>query len=119
MADHVRTDQARAAFLAWIGGSARLPARLTRSDVYDRLAHDRTRLPAALRFDLSACDVVTVAHAARLLRRLDEQGMLAGHDSVGEALRAVPACILHDSVRMVEESLRAEAAVGVEPRTAS
>ena len=109
MADHVRDE-----FLAWMAGSATLPTRPSRTRVFDRLADDRSRLPASLRFRLTGCDSITVAHAARLLRRLDAQGMLEGHDSVCEALRAVPTCILHDTVRIVDESLRAESAAGSE-----
>jgi hypothetical protein len=111
MADHVRDE-----FCTWVAGTAPLPGRATRSEVFEHLAHDRSRLPAAVRFNLSGCDVVTVAHAARLLRRLDAQGMLDGHDSVVDALQAVPPCVLHGTVRLVEESLRPAAGVGAAPR---
>ena len=106
---------AREQFLAWVVGSTRIPAGPCRSRLLDLLADDGTRLPASLRFEMLGCDLFTVAHAARLLRRLDAQGMLDGHDSVAGALRAVPPCIIGDAVRGIDESLRADGVVGAVP----
>lgn len=108
-------EATREQFLAWVVGSTSIPGGPSRSCLLDSLADDGTRLPASLRFEVLGCDLVTVAHAARLLRQLDAQGMLDGHDSVPEALRAVPPCIIGDAVRGIDQSLRADGVVGAVP----
>lgn len=102
----------RRQLLDWVEGAARVPAGPDRTRLLEGLRDDTTRLPARLRLGLSGCDLVTFAHAARLLHRLTEQGMLGGPEPVAEALRAVPPCILGDATRVVDESLRADGVIG-------
>lgn len=106
-------DDTRDQFLAWIEGSTTIPQD-RRAHLLDSLDEDATRLPASLRFSIPGCDLVTFAHAARLVRRLDAQGLLADPDSVAASLRAVPPCILGDQARVVEELLRADGVVGAD-----
>lgn len=116
MVPDVRADPRvmRRQFLDWVEGSTRIPAGPDRTRLLDALRDDPTRLPARLRLGLSGCDLVTFAHAARLLHRLSQQGMLGGPEPVAEALRAVPSCILGDATRSVDESLRADGVLGAD-----
>lgn len=114
MVHDVRPDRSamRRQFLDWVEGSPRVLAGPDRIRLLEALVDDPTRLPARLRLGLSGCDLVTFAHAARLLHRLTQQGMLDGPEPVAEALRAVPPCILGDATRVVDESLRADGVIG-------